>query len=568
MTPQTKKAVIYARVSTERQADPDRVSIEHQLETCQKLCETVGAEVIGIFVDKERYRKTKSPNKGSVVEPSGKFDDRPYFLEMLERIESGDIDMIVAFDVTRLGRHFRVLGTLANSLDIARQGRNGNGEVQVWEAAKHAILSGVMLGLMISIAQEENESRIRRVIMGIEGTLKQGRWPTKYQLWGYDSIKEPGKRGHLITLGKPEDVRMIQDIFNWAEMGEGTNKIGHRLKAHGIGLDERNISRLLRNPAYKGELTYTLVNGSIFTLQIPAIITPEQWERVQAQRIDNTLFAIRNTKTIFLAQHIAFCGICGRAMTAHSARYRYIKTDSGGTIREARKNTITYYICNRGSFEPHEHSRYPGGKADVLIWRKLADVIHDNPEEIIKQTIAKAESLQAEGDDVNGRIGQYQKRLTELDNEELAYNRQQARGKLTEEKYDILIAEVNAARKQVTTELGELITLRDETEKVQSTLDHARKMLADFGQRIEEINMSEDELKSLPDSTRQEVLRRRQQLVRALVDRVEFYPDRIELTGAIGNKTVSLIDCQLVERQTINLQYRLLINLSEMLAAA
>lgn len=540
----TKRAVVYARVSSERQAEPDRVSIDYQLETCQKLCETVGAEVVGVFVDKERYRKTKTPNKGSMVEPSGKFDDRPDFLRMLERIEQGDIDMLVGFDVTRIGRHFRVLGTLANSLDIARQGRNGRGEVQVWEAAKHAILTDVMLGLMISIAQEENESRARRVRMGIEGTLKQGRWPTLYKLWGYTSCREPGKRGHVIQKGKPEDVQMIQDIFKWAEMGEGTNKIGHKLRARGIQLDERNLSRLLRNPAYKGELTYTFADGSTYTIQIPALITPEQWSRVQAQKSENRLFAQRNTKGIFLAQHIAFCGLCDRAMTAHSQRYQYHRLASGKLTRYTRTNPITYYVCNKGSFEPHEHNRYPGGKIDAKIWHKLADVIRNNPEEITKQTLAKAEALQAEGDDTNGRIGQYQRRLTELDNEELAYNRQQARGKLTEEKYDILIGEVNAARQQVTAELKNLITLRDETEKVQSTLDHARKMLAEFGQRIEEIDIPEDELKSLPDSTRHEVLRRRQQLVRALVDRVVFYPDKLELEGAIGQRTVSLIDCQ------------------------
>ena len=564
----TKLAVIYLRVSSERQAGDDRVSIESQLETCQKLCETVGAEVAGIFVDKERYRKTKTPDKGSMVEPSGKYDDRPGFLAMLERIEQGDIDMVVSFDVTRIGRHFRVLGTLANSLDIARQSRNGSGEVQIWEAAKHAILSGVMLGLMISIAQEENESRARRVRMGIEGTLKQGRWPTLYRRWGYTSYREPGKRGHIIQPGKPEDVQAIQDIFNWAEKGEGTNKIGHRLQAIGIYRDERNLSRLLRNPAYKGELTYTFTDGSIFTIEIPAIITPEQWERVQAQRVENTLFAERNTKGIFLAQHIAFCGQCERAMTSHSSRYIYRRLASGKMARYTRSNPIVYYICNKGSFDPHENNRYPGGKIDAKIWRTLADVIRNNPEQIIKQTIARAEALQAEGDDINGRIGQYQKRLTDLDTEELSHNRQLGRGRLTEEKFDILMDEVNATRQQVTTELKELITLRDETEKVQNTLDHARVMLAEFGQRIEEIDIPEDELRSLPDSTRHEVLRRRQQLVRALVDRVEFYPDRLELVGAIGERVVSLIDCQSLELQTIKLQYRLLIELDNMTIGA
>jgi DNA invertase Pin-like site-specific DNA recombinase len=76
---QPKRAVIYARVNTETQAGDDKVSIEQQLTDCQALCESQGFEIIGIFEDKKKYTKTRSPNKGKVVESSGKYDDRPGF---------------------------------------------------------------------------------------------------------------------------------------------------------------------------------------------------------------------------------------------------------------------------------------------------------------------------------------------------------------------------------------------------------------------------------------------------------------------------------------------------------
>lgn len=537
-----KTAIVYARVSSERQAGEDRVSIDQQLETCHKLCATIDADVAGVYVDKERYRKTRSPHKGKVVEPSGKYDDRPGLLQVLERVEVGDIDMVVVFDASRIGRHLRVLGTLSNSLDIARQSRNDQGEVQIWEAAKHTMLSGVMLGLMITIAQEDNESRQRRMVMGIEGTLKQGRWPTVYQRTGYKSRKEPGKRGHIIELGDPAEVQMIRDIFNWADKGEGTNKIGRRLRKRGIKMDERNVSKILSTPAYKGVLTYTFKNGKSFTLSIPPIVTPEQWERVQAQKKTNTRFCQRNTKGVFLAQHIAYCGQCRRAMTAHTNRYNNRRRASGEKIRYERKNPITSYICNRGSMEPHAKNRYPGSPIDALIWRTLADAINQNPEEIIGQTIAKVKALQVEGNSVTGRIAQYQKDLRDLDTQELAYNRQLARGKLNEENYDILVNEVNATRTAIQSELAELISLRDETEKTKNTLDYARNLLTEFGRRITEIDLSEDEMAALPRPARIEILTRRQQLVRALVDRVDFYPNKLVITGTIGSKTVQ-IDC-------------------------
>jgi len=51
------------------------------------------------------------------------------------------------------------LGILANSLDIAGVARNERGDVELWEANKKTSISRVMLGIVISIAQEENEIR-------------------------------------------------------------------------------------------------------------------------------------------------------------------------------------------------------------------------------------------------------------------------------------------------------------------------------------------------------------------------------------------------------------------------
>jgi DNA invertase Pin-like site-specific DNA recombinase len=461
---------------------------------------------------------------------------------MLARIEAGDIDYLIGYDVSRLGRHYRVLGTMANSLDIARQNRS-QGEVQVWEASKHTVLTGTMLGLMVAIAQEENETRARRFRMGVEGTLRQNRWPTIYKGWGYTSFSEPGKRGHRIEPGPPEDVQMIKDIFNWAERGQGTNVIGRKLRARGVMLDERNLSRLLRNPAYKGELTYTFADGAAITIQIPALVSPAQWERVQAQRVQNRVLAQRNTKWVFLAQHIAYCGICGRSLTVQSQHFQYYRKKNGEMSRYSREVPIVYYVCNR-ILDSHEHPRWPGKKIDALIWDTLAGVIRDNPDEIIRQTVAKAKALQAEGDDLTGRIGQYRQHLAELDKAELSYNRQLGRGKLSEAKFDVLMDELAAARRQITGELDQLITLRDETDKVQTAIDRARQLLAQFCRRMNEINISDDRLRQLPLDTHREILRRRRQLVRVLADKITLYPDRLEISGAIGDKIVLLVDCQ------------------------
>jgi hypothetical protein len=91
---------------------------------------------------------------------------------MLKRIEQGDINTIIAWDSYWIGRHLRVLGALANSLDIAAQKRPG--QIEIWEASKRSVITRVVLGIMISIAQEENETRQRRAKMGKIGTIESG----------------------------------------------------------------------------------------------------------------------------------------------------------------------------------------------------------------------------------------------------------------------------------------------------------------------------------------------------------------------------------------------------------
>ena len=77
------RAVLYARVSSENQDTSDKVSIQAQVESMTDLCKRLNWQIVETFVDNKRYIKTKPPRKGRVVEPSGKWDDRPGFLAML-----------------------------------------------------------------------------------------------------------------------------------------------------------------------------------------------------------------------------------------------------------------------------------------------------------------------------------------------------------------------------------------------------------------------------------------------------------------------------------------------------
>ena len=192
----TKKVVCYARVSTERQDSDDKVSIDQQLEDMKALCQRQGWQIAGTFIDKEKYRKTKLPYKGKIKDPSGEYDDRPAFLEMLKIIETGHVDVIACWDFYRIGRHYQVVGSLTTSLEIGDKLRNSKGDIEIWEASKNSPITRLLLGIMTSIGKEENDSRKRRMQMGKVGTLKQG---------------------HRLELMKDMDIRQLRKKENEGE---------------------------------------------------------------------------------------------------------------------------------------------------------------------------------------------------------------------------------------------------------------------------------------------------------------------------------------------------------------
>jgi len=94
-----KRAAIYIRVSSEKQAD--RVSPEAQEADCRALAEKQGYIVVAVYRDTTKYRVGKT-----LVEPSGTRADRPALRAMLSDARMGRFDVILAWREDRLYRGY------------------------------------------------------------------------------------------------------------------------------------------------------------------------------------------------------------------------------------------------------------------------------------------------------------------------------------------------------------------------------------------------------------------------------------------------------------------------------
>jgi DNA invertase Pin-like site-specific DNA recombinase len=542
------QAVIYIRVSSEKQAGDDKVSLDQQLADCRALCEAQGFTIAGIFKDSERYTKTKAPYKGKVVQPSGRYDDRPGFVQMLNRIEAGDIDAVVYWDNYRLGRHYRVLGTLANSLDIGGQRRNGRGDIQLWEASKRAMISRIVLGIMISIAQEENESRTRRVKMGKLGTLEQGRWPGNYKRYGYQTVKEPGSRGVSILL-HPVEAEAVRYMFDLADRGHSLVQIRDRLIARGISQKEgvnqpkirdwstTIIGSILRSRDYTGQATYSFSDGNSFTVEIPQIIDPGQWQRVQQKLTERIQLSSRNTKTTWAAvQHLAYCGECDGRLTMYTNRYVYARNTAGDKVRyefDLPKHTYACGKARRFKGEiAHAKVYHYGPSLDYSIWRHLVDQVIKHPELIREQVMNRRTELIAQGDDYAGEIARAQRELAAIEEGRGRLMAQLSKGTITEDDFERVMIQRNKDRVYWQEEVNRLLRLRDDVQQLENDLEYAYRLLDSYGNRLKQLDIPPAELNTRDLDERIAILTERKRIIQSLCEKVIVFADgRVIIKG-------------------------------------
>jgi site-specific DNA recombinase len=186
------------------------------------------------------------------------------------------------------------------------------------------------------------------------------------KLYGYDCVD--GKR-----VVNPATSKNVKQIFQWFLEGETSRGMTVRLHNLGIKSPDGNpqwtsasVSRLLRRRDYTGK---ALLWGE--TLDQPALISPEEFERVQAKLKRNRELSLRNRgKHEWLLSGYLYCSLCGRSY-------------AGNTSKKRR-----YYSCPRGTFKvmaslPHCLGKsYHAERIEEDVWQAVTEALR-NPEAIM-----------------------------------------------------------------------------------------------------------------------------------------------------------------------------------------
>lgn len=299
-----KKAYIYARVSTEEQAEEGK-SIETQERICRKWANDNNYAIVGIFKDEGKSATTLN---------------RPALQELLSKCqEKNVVNAILVQDTDRLARntidHLNVKALLKKK------------EIEVISISQPMLDDSPEGNLMDTMIASFNafQSQItgRKTSKVLEEKAKMGWFPGGIPPLGYKNILNPNPASTLDKqiIGLDEETApYIKQVFEMYSTGNyNVKNIADFLNDKGIKsprgyqIHTSLVCNILKNEFYIGKLLW---NEKKYIGKHQRLIEDDMFAHVQRVMQVHNQNASRKRKHDFLLRGFVFCSDCGRRLWA------------------------------------------------------------------------------------------------------------------------------------------------------------------------------------------------------------------------------------------------------------
>jgi site-specific DNA recombinase len=381
------RVALYARVSTQRQAQAQ--TVEQQLERLKKYADEQGwtIPIENVFRD-DGY--------------SGASLKRPGLDRLRDRAADRTLDRVLLIAPDRLARNYVHQVLLLEELE-----KNGCQVQFLDRPMSQDPHDQLLLQIRGAVAEYERTLITERMRRGRQRKLQAGLLlPWTRAPYGYRVDPERPRDPAGVRIEESE-AAIVREMFAWyAEKAHSLCSLARLLEELGIrtstGLARWNLASirdLLTNPVYTG-LVYgnrwrrrgSLERRSatapskyssfsrvavppaewILVAQIPALVSAEQFQQVQARLVTNRRFAQRNNKAHpYLLRNLVSCGVCGLSCLAKTTMQGY-----------------RYYFCTgkmKALFSHREQKCFsrliPSERLDQLVWDDLS-VLLTEPEQV------------------------------------------------------------------------------------------------------------------------------------------------------------------------------------------
>ena len=474
------RAAIYARVSDKSQAEEDKTSISEQIGEMEAYCERKGLTITARYQEVGRGWTKK----------------RPEFQRMLADARKRRFDTIVCWKSDRLSRGMYPAAALMEVVE-AHQIR--------LEAVMDAI-DMKTFGLMAAIGKIELDNFRERSTMGKRGTAKQGRVPTGGLPYGY-RIGDDG-RPEVVE----EQAEVVRRIFRmYVDEGMRAYSIAVRLTDEGVPTQtgklmwlQSRVHHILGNATYAGTWVYGKYRhvatedgmkvydqprDTWIEIPVPQVIDDKTWERAQKLKKQRSTKAKRNTKVLYLLQHLLKCGECGRNFHTR-ASWTTTSVRKGKAYTYDLTTPRRYYMCNGMQGMRLRCREKPYIRAEQLeepIWSEVKRVLQ-NPD-LIVAGIATLDSQ--EGGGMEEEIAQAERDLRSIQMEEDRAVRLFVSGKITEAQLDLQRKFITERLESARAKLDGYRALEESGTENRRLMEEVLAWARKFGQGLDELTPEE-----------------------------------------------------------------------------
>jgi len=350
------RCVIYTRKSSEEGLEQEFNSLDAQREACEAYIKSQAHE--GWVLINTRY------DDGGF---SGGNMNRPALVQLMEDIQSREIDIILVYKVDRLSRSLADFSKMVETFD--------EHDVSFVSITQHFNTSTSMgrltLNVLLSFAQFEREVTGERIRDKFAASKKKGMWMGGHVPLGYDNID----RSLVINSTEAETVRHIYqrylDLESVKLLKEELDREGVRSKRGKNGAGGNPFSRgalyaLLQNPLYIGKIRH---KEKVYDGNHKPIINKSQWKSVQEtlKRNRRATYLRTNAKEPSLLAGLVFDKDNRPLSPTHTRkknrRYRYYVNQAVLQFKQIPPNTVT---------------RVPAQQLESLVIKDLTNLLKDS----------------------------------------------------------------------------------------------------------------------------------------------------------------------------------------------
>jgi site-specific DNA recombinase len=322
------RAALYARVSTERQAD--RGTIGSQLQLLREHIAAAGDELVGEYVDDGQ---------------SGARLDRPGLDALRDAAEAGLVERVWCLSPDRLARAYAYQVLVLDELDRFGVSVAFTDSPGLAADDPQSVLLTQVQGVIAEYEKAKIAERYRR---GKLFRARAGEIVTWKASYGYRRIARSAATGRAHHEVYEPEAAVVRRIFADRAAGITVREICRRLNADAIpsptGMPtwgHSTLCRLLRNEAYIGRVYYnrtesvpdrrpTRRNRQVWRdrdewipIDCPRIISDELFQAAARVATDNTKWSPRRAEPgQWLLKGLVKCGVCGVGTNCHKMRGR------------------------------------------------------------------------------------------------------------------------------------------------------------------------------------------------------------------------------------------------------